>query len=285
MEHSHKNVYLVGQNIGNSLSPKFFNAGFEWFRKIHNGDPYFNYQYHLAETDGSYESFAKVMDKIWIKGSNTCGCSITSPHKSQFKKWCLDRVSNDVNQIHESLDTDNCLSMDAFETFGCINTIAHSFLANTDAASLESSLSKKISEGHICKDALVYGAGDVAKATVKVLQKIGAKVTILNRSSKPDIHGVQVTKEFSHGVSFKNAFDTVIDCTDGYFMEDKKIAHPPALFVDWSYKVSTDHIMACKEIFPKYISGMELFVGQASRQFFLFTGERAPAESYQAVLF
>lgn len=142
--------------------------------------------------------------------------------------------------------------------------------------------------------ALVLGAGGIARAVAHALHREGALVTICNRT--PDraqtlAHDVgcrHVEWKARHGV----LCDLVVNCTSvGMHPNvDEMPLHPsylkPGLIVfDTVY--TPEQTLLVKEARDRgchVITGVELFVRQAARQFELFTGERAPIDLFRQVV-
>lgn len=133
---------------------------------------------------------------------------------------------------------------------------------------------------------LVLGAGGVARAILYGLQRRGAKVTIANRTRD---RAEQLAKEFgAKALDWKarhtNPGDIVINCTplgmhpnvdDTPF--SKAYLKPSMIVFDTVYNPeSTLLIKEARDHGCTVITGVDMFVGQAELQYYLFTGSKPP---------
>lgn len=256
---------VIGDPIAQSKSPLIHNAA---FRRLEMDAVYLPIR---IPADSLLESLAEF-ERLGISGY-----SVTIPHKEAVLEYC-DAPEEDADAI------------------GAANTLYHYedrwIAANTDAAAaLETIVSglKKTASGItdlVGRRVLVLGAGGVGRAVAQVLISKGAALTLTNRSRE---RGKQVAAELDcQFVSWENrgaeACEILVNCTSvGMF---PKVDETPfeahwlgdsTLVFDTVYNPERTLLLkSARERGCPTVTGLEMFVRQAARQFRLFTGQPAP---------
>ncbi len=272
---------VVGSPIAHSLSPDIHNAA---FAKANFAGLYLPF---LVEP--SYESFARFMDgfikRPWL---NLRGLSVTMPHKANALRYLRD------NSAH----------MDSLaERVGSINTIVISSDGqlsgyNTD---LDGALDALTSGMGITRPELagqkvaVLGAGGAARAIVAGLTHAGAQVLIYNRTAS---RAQQLAQEFSASADplvdlAQTSARIIINATSiGMYPHVKASPFPsdalkPDMTVfDTVYNPQQTLLLTqAAQAGATTISGTEMFIRQAAKQFELWTDQIAPLNAMQQVLY
>ena len=195
------------------------------------------------------------------------GFSVTIPHKQKIIRY-LDQVDIVAKRI------------------GAVNTVWRKAGkwrgANTDAPGVTVPLERhlRLNKAHV----LVVGNGGAARGAVFALAEAGAKLSLTGRN----IDRVRAlasacgAEPLSREVAESRMYDAVVHATplgmapqlDKCFFKDKI---PAKLVFDMVYTpIETELLKRARAQKAVVIPGIEMFLEQASRQFEIFTGERAP---------
>lgn len=262
---------VLGDPIAHSLSPRIHNAGFEseGLDKV-----------YLPLRAPESELAAMLQSYQWL---NIQGYSVTIPHKETVVSWAHKQTQ-------------------AVKEIGAANTLFRSqagewWADNTDYnAALESIREGLRGDGAEAplgllsgKRVLVLGAGGVARAIVSGLSRAGSAVMISNRTKdRADALakeiGCQVIAWENRGTVFA---DIVINCTSvGMHPEvdespfQANWLREGCLVFDTVYNPEqTLFIKQARERGCVTVTGVEMFVRQAAKQFELFTGRPAPLDA------
>jgi len=143
---------VIGNPVRHSLSPVIHNAAF-----VANGD---DWVYGAFEVQAEYATAA--IDAMRILG--VAGLSITMPHK-ELVMAALDDVSADaalVRAVNTVVRSEGKLIGHNTDGIGCVDALTN---AGADLSSVA-----------------VIGAGATARAVIAALVKVGAQVSVVNRS-------------------------------------------------------------------------------------------------------
>jgi len=204
------------------------------------------------------------------------GVSVTMPYKQA---------------VVEHLDNSDVLTQQT----GACNTIVRGkdgrlFGFNTDVYGVVAALEPRIAlDG---ARVLVLGAGGAARAAVFGLRAKGAEVSILNRTpaTAQALAKLSGSKTVKRSELPKLAFDVIFNATPVGMGNDK---HAPLeeneLNTLWVFDsvynpIETRLIKMAQSKGLGTISGMEMFVHQAARQFEIWTGKPAPIDGMRQVL-
>ena len=255
-------VYAVaGDPISHSLSPAIMNAALR--RETVNG-------VYLALHAKTLNDLLGCMRDIPIHG-----LSITMPYKESIVSH-LDNTDSHTTKI------------------GACNTVVRAqdgklYGFNTDTAGIVRPLQQRI-ELEKAK-ILVLGAGGAARAAVYGLKERGAEVYILNRSLAP----AQKLARSARARLVKRAdlkklsFDVIINATPvGMGNTKESPLNENEIKTRYIFDMIYDPpetrlVKMAKAAGAEVISGLEMFVHQAARQFEIWTGKPAPVDEMQLV--
>lgn len=254
---------VAGDPISHSLSPAIMSAAF----RRENVNAVF-----LALHAKTLKDLLACVRDIPIHG-----LSITMPYKEAILPY-LDNTDAHTTKI------------------GACNTVVRAqdgklYGFNTDTSGVVRPLERRLSTLQDAK-ILVLGAGGAARAAVFGLRERGAEVYILNRSAE----AAKKLARRAHARTLKRAdlkkytFDVIINATPVGMgnakespLQEKEIN---ARYVfDMIYDpVETRLLQLAKQRGAQIISGIEMFVHQAARQFEIWTGKPAPQDDMLQVV-
>jgi 3-dehydroquinate dehydratase/shikimate dehydrogenase len=266
---------VIGDPIGHSLSPAIHNAAFAELGLNKRMVP-------LQIPTGHLKDGLQCLSFL-----NLRGISVTIPHKEAI-----------IPLLHR---TDK-----AVEMTGACNTVVvdqdgHWVGHNTDyraaLASLEDALGGPLPGGAsplMDKQALILGAGGVARALAYGLSRRGAGVTIANHN---DDRAVSLAEEVgcrsaSWGMRAGTLCDILVNCTPvGMHPEVDETPVPAAAFrpnmiaFDTVYHPeNTLFLKIAREHDCITVSGVDMFVRQAALQFEYYTGQEPPVDLMRSVV-
>ena len=254
---------VAGDPVGHSLSPAIMNAAFR--RENVNA-------VYLALHAKTLKDLLNCAREIPIHG-----LSVTMPYKEAILPY-LDNTDSHTTKI------------------GACNTVVRAqdgklYGFNTDTSGVVRPLERRLSTLQDAK-ILVLGAGGAARAAVFGLKERGAEVYILNRHAAA---GQKLARR-AHARSIKRAdlkklaFDVIINATPvgmGHNREtplQEKEINARYVF-DMIYDpAETPLLKLAKQRGAQIISGIEMFVHQAARQFEIWTGKPAPQDDMLQVV-
>jgi 3-dehydroquinate dehydratase / shikimate dehydrogenase len=251
---------VIGQPVSNSLSPLLHNALFLQLAK--------NYVYLPFEVD-NLDEFVKSTKKY-----NLAGFSVTMPHKQSIMSY-LDSISEDARAI------------------GAVNTVViqngrwHG--ENTDWIAIA-----EILKNSNLKDIVVLGAGGAARAVLYALKRLGCKPIVLNYDLE---QGAQIARLFecksAPFETLKNiSVEAIINCTPvgmspniNESLVNPSLLKKGMLVMDCVYKpAKTKLLMDAEAAGCQIISGLQMFMHQAARQFELWTNIKPDIDKIWEVL-
>tara|TARA_R110002072_G_scaffold42064_22_gene119242 strand:- start:140858 stop:142555 length:1698 start_codon:yes stop_codon:yes gene_type:complete len=299
---------IIGWPVTQSMSPMVHNAGFEaiGFDGVYVPMPIAADPTDIEGSDASFK--ATVIQFLDEQRLHFSGASVTIPHK--------ERAVTTIPKIDPPDYFDNVTRI------GAANTITQGWSVNwpgggaTDGVYLENFDSESIQElfrsslGDLAaKKIAVVGAGGAAKAAASGLMRVGAYVSVLNRTPSRAEQLVEQLMESSVDGYFgtikavdvselaEQSADAYINCTpvgmkdgpdpDGLSIPipDMDKLGPDTIFFDTVYSpIETPMIKAAKERGYRTIDGVEMFVRQAEMQFQHWTGKNAPAGLFDSLV-
>lgn len=260
---------VIGDPIDHSLSPQIHNAGYEALQ-IQDQFVYVASLVHI-------EHIADFIQGVRVMGIR--GISCTMPHKLAVMEY-LDILDETAKRI------------------GAVNTIVNERGTlkgyNTDWLGVVTPLEKltPLSE----KNVAVLGAGGAARGIIYGLTKKGAKVTIYNRTQeKAETLAVEFGCEVALLSDRENlaAADIIINATSVGMKPNEQqtpietdILHKNQIVFDAIYTpFETKLLNEAKKQGAQTIPGIEMLLYQATAQFELYTGQKAPEEVMRKVLY
>ncbi len=249
---------VIGYPIGHSLSPQVHNFAFQQLR--------LNRRYLPLPTP-SLEQFAPYLGGF-------AGLSVTIPHKIAVLEY--------VEARHDSVD--KC---------GAANTLVRDerglWAYNTDLDGVRHALRGCL--GLSPRRAILLGAGGAARSAAAVLKEARCHVTVLARNrSKAE----SLAQDFDFEADSLDRFerysgDLLINATP-VGMSPASQASPVSeealsygTVFDMVYNPLETRLLREARRKAQVVSGLEMFIGQAARQLFLWTGREAPLQGMREV--
>ncbi len=263
---------VVADPVSHSLSPLIHNAAYRHFGL---NAVYLPFRVPRDE-------FKQTLDEFdWL---DVGGYSVTLPHKVA----ALEMTSTYDGPVKE-IGALNTLFRDASGKWVGANTDCDAALASMRLAYDSQGDSDQTAEDPLIgKRVLILGAGGVARAIATGLMKAGAVVTITNRTKAK---AAELAKQLGCLiVGWENrgaaGCDILINCTSVGMhpkVDDTPFAQhwltDTMTVFDTVYTPERTLLIAhARERGCKTVTGVEMFVRQAARQFELFTGQSAPTD-------
>jgi 3-dehydroquinate dehydratase/shikimate dehydrogenase len=263
---------VIADPVAHSLSPVIHNAAFGHLKLNKVYVPF-----RVRPEDLS--QFMHDCNELGIKG-----LSVTIPHKEEIQQY--------ITQ-HDP----------ASQEIGACNTVVlkegkrHGW--NTDYAAAMRCVDRQFggdeeNSGLRGKTVLLLGAGGAARAIGVGLRRRGADVYIASRTAeRADELAKQLkAKSTEWGLRHTVQADLIVNCTPvGMHPSvdespiDSNYLRPEMVVFDTVYNPEqTLLIKYAREIGCGYVTGIDMFVGQAALQFRLFTGLEAPREIMRQVI-
>lgn len=263
---------VIGDPIAHSRSPLIHNAA---FRHLGIDAVYLPLRIPADLLLNSLTEF----DRLGISGY-----SVTIPHKEGVLQFC--------NSLDEETDA-----------IGAANTLFRKddqwIAANTDASAALESIQEGLKKAGGVTDlvgrrALILGAGGAARAVGHALMRNGAAVSVTNRSR--DRGRILASELGCQFVSWENrgaeACEILVNCTsvgmhpnlDESPFEQHWISDTTLVFDTVYNPEQTLLLKHARERGCPTVSGIEMFIRQAGRQFELFTGCPAPLDYMKETL-
>ena len=271
---------VIGSPVAHSLSPAIHNAAFDAVG--------FQGLYLPFLVKPGYENFSRFMggflSRPWL---DLRGLSVTIPHKENALRY-LHEHGGDIDPLARRIGSINTIVISPKGSLSGYNT-------DLDGALQALTVGMGIDRADLAdRKVAVLGAGGAARAIVAGLTEAGARVLIYNRTAK---RGRRLAKEFSaKAVPLAKLTKTparIIVNTTSLGMHPNTDACPfpasslrPDMTVfDMVYNpMQTRLLSEAADAGAKTISGTEMFIRQAARQFQLWTDQPAPLELISKVL-
>jgi 3-dehydroquinate dehydratase/shikimate dehydrogenase len=259
--HADTRLYgVIGYPLGQSLSPLIHNAAFQYLG--------LNCRY-LPLPVKDLKDFSLCLG--WFSG-----LSVTIPHKLDIAQYAQ-MVDSSVREAGAA----NTLALDGGQWRAY----------NTDVDGIELALAEPFREG--ITSAVILGAGGAARAAASVLKRRVDQVVVLAR----DLEKARIFAE-SYG------FEADLLCRAGHYPADLLVNTTPIgmaprtdesplpddllnyrYVFDMVYNpMDTRLLRAARARGCRGIAGLDMFVGQAARQFELWTGQTAPVDLMHGVV-
>lgn len=281
---------VVGSPIMHSMSPAIHNAAFE--AAGHDG------VYLPLRVEPGYESFKAFME-TWLGcvGLDLSGLSVTIPHKENALRYLKEKGAA-IEPLAESIGAVNTIVIGRQG-----NQVALEGLSSDYAAILDSITDAMgIGRGDLAGMRVgVIGAGGTGRTAVAALAHCGASVTIYNRTLERatrlagefDGHSGHVCAQMIdalagsehdiliHTTSIGMSPKTDASAIDGNMPRLSK----DVLVFDAVYNPPETRLLCqARDAGAKTVSGVEMFVRQAARQFELWTGQAAPQQLMRQIV-
>jgi 3-dehydroquinate dehydratase/shikimate dehydrogenase len=272
---SRTDVYaVIGAPIEQSLSPPLHNAAFRNLGMNKVMVPF------LIPADGLQESL-KSLSFLGIKGM-----SVTIPHKETIIP-----LLSETDESVESTGACNTVVFHDSKAVGhntdyqaALDALDHAFRRLPGAASPLAD-----------RQALILGAGGAARSIAFGLARSGANVTISNRHDERATALAEAVgcRTASWAMRASSIAEIIVNCTPvGMHPDVDDTPMPPAAFNKTDMVVfdtvyhpeNTMMLKLAAERGATIVTGVEMFVRQAARQFTLYTGEEAPMGLMRDVL-
>jgi 3-dehydroquinate dehydratase/shikimate dehydrogenase len=263
---------VIADPVAHSLSPHIHNAGFEalGLNKVY-------VPFRVRPED--LTQFMHDCRELGIRG-----LSVTIPHKEEILKFVtrFEEAVQEIGACNTVLWKDE--SRIGFNTDyrAAMALLDDVFTGNEEDSGLKD------------KQALVLGAGGVARAIVFGLRRRGAKITIASRTQAR----AQELAAFCQGETIPWSqresiqADLVVNCTpigmhpnlddsplDADFLDSHMVVFDTVYNPEQTYLLKMAREAGCQ-----VITGVDMFVGQAAIQFRHFTGEEARTDLMRQVI-
>ena len=264
---SSKYAVVAGSPIEHSLSPLIHKAGYEALKM--------DWNYKKIEL-----STSTLSDYVKNRDENLIGMSLTMP----LKEVSLE-VADSVTELAKRANSANTLLFRDNKVFA----------GNTDIYGIVAAL--KTNKSLDISNPSIIGSGATARSAIAALSQLGAKKVILcSRNETTLIELAKVAKDFgleSTEVAWKDIYkamaaSTVISTLPSGAMDSFAAMGPeiPGSLLDvtyspWPSKIALEWILRRGFV----VSGLEMLLHQAVRQFELMTGKKAPIAQMREALF
>jgi 3-dehydroquinate dehydratase/shikimate dehydrogenase len=269
---------VVADPVGHSLSPLLHNKS---FAKSGLDCVYLPIRVPERLLASTFESFQSL---------GLRGLSVTIPHKEAALA-----LTTHVDGPLQEIGAANTLYLDEAGTWWAANT---DYLAAIESLALglrpEGATPDPTRNELEGKRILLLGAGGVAKAIGWACEKAGAAVTVTNRTSVRGKElatrlGCQFVSWENRGTTFS---DVIVNCTsigmhpnvDETPLPDNLLNEGTLVFDTVYNPEQTMLIRQSRERGCRTVTGVEMFVRQAARQFHYFTGEEASLDLLRKIV-
>jgi len=268
---------VVGDPVGHSLSPVLHNHMLLRTRTNAIYLPLFVPKDSLAQA-------VKAFDALPIRGY-----SVTIPHKEDAAK-----LAKDSDAFTQTSSAANTLVRKPDGTFSAFNTDHTAAIETLKHFLGTHTRDDGTSPGLAQLDVLILGSGGVARAVAHGLHAEGSHLTIATRNEEKghalaaEVHCKCVDWQGRHNVRC----DILINCTPiGMHpnVDDAPVHHsflqPGMIVFDTVYTPETTMLIReAKARGAGVITGVEMFVRQAARQFELFTGKAPDLDKMREIV-
>lgn len=266
---------VIGDPIGHSKSPLIQNAA---LRHLRLNAVYVPFRVPPADLLSFLDDIRKLNanERMPLR---LHGLSVTIPHKEGI----LARITDPDEAVRE-IGAANTMVFDGAKVYGY----------NTDRWAAIDSLAAATGQGRATSPrfdgltAFILGAGGAAKAIAQGLKSSGATVTITGRTRA---RAEEVARPLQCNVvdwdmRHQTTADVVVNCTPLGMSPhvdatpfDMQFLRPSMVVFDTVYNPETTRLIAdARQQGCRVVTGVEMFIRQAARQFELFTGREAPVD-------
>ncbi len=288
---------VIGWPVAQSKSPQIHNAGFEAVG--HDG------VYLPLPIPPEYEHFkATVGAMIDHPGLDFRGASVTIPHKENLLRFVTESGGR-IDPLAQSIGAANTLVIGSAGATACYNTDCPAIIDSLcTAMSIDP---KDLVELRIA----ILGAGGVARAAIAGLVEQGASVTIFNRTrDKAEDLAREWNERLAESGSggqvrmgdpaeLSGGHHIIINCTSlGMTAGPAPTTSPLDVLADGDVPLDdrvtvfdtvytperTPLILEAEARGARTITGIDMFISQAAKQFELWTGKTAPLGLFKSSL-
>lgn len=265
-----------------SISPKMHTAGYEALEI----DRRFRYdEFNLESPDELARKIEEMRDpdKYWV------GASIGAPHKQDVMQH-LDHIDNAATSI-------GAVNTVVVERDGNIRLVG----TNTDWLGFTRALGEKVPDLGSKKTIAIVGAGGASRASLFALREMSRQmerafeITIFNRTiDRAEELASQFGADRVYELNLNNLdqhnldeFDIIVQATSASLPEIAAHLRKEQVVVEWKYSREVDQTELERIALQKgatVVSGRRIVLGQAFRQFKLFTGFIAPEKTMESAL-
>jgi 3-dehydroquinate dehydratase/shikimate dehydrogenase len=273
---------VVASPVKHSMSPAIHNAAFEAVG--HDG------VYLPFLVEGSYESFKAFMETfLAFEPLHLSGLSVTLPHKENALRYLKEKGAT-IEPLAEQIGAVNTISISSSSALSGHNS---DYAAILDSITAALGITREQLAG---RSVGVIGAGGTGRTAVAALAHYGANVTIYNRTIE---RAQELAREFHVAATpldqLANSQHSIYLNTTSIGMHPKVDESPvdtcmprfgsDTLVFDAVYNPpETKLLQQARSAGAKAVSGVEMFVRQAVRQFELWTNKTAPADLMRQVV-
>jgi len=268
---------VIGCPISHSMSPAVHNAAF--------AAAGVDAVYVPLRVEEGADNFNRFMDELlsrpWL---DFAGLSVTVPHKEN----ALARVgADDCGELARQIGAVNTITISPGGKLRGDNT---DYAAAIDVLCAAMSIERR---GLAGRTVAVIGAGGVARAIVAALVHHRADVTIYNRTVS---RGERLAARYDCraaplGAAEATDAEIVINCTSVGMWPDvdltplEKIPASAKVVFDTVYNPPETRLLRlARQARCLRVSGLDMFVNQAARQFQIWTGKPAPADVMRKIV-
>jgi len=270
---------VIGWPVDHSLSPLVHNAGFDAIN--------FDGVYLPMPVPQEWEHFkASVGSLIEFHGLHFRGASVTMPHKQHLVRY-VKEAGGRVDEFALRVGAANTLIVNDDGSLECINTDGPAIVT---ALAQGMSLDTKALAG---RNVAILGTGGTAGSAALALSDMGASVIIISRDTsraqaladelRPHVFGGRIVAGDRKKVNC-DCFDAIVNATpvgmstgpapDESPWPDGAVLNDSVAVLDTVYApTETPLIKAAEAAGATVITGMRVFLLQASMQFERWTGE------------
>ena len=295
LKRSTKVFGVVGSPVSHSMSPAIHNAAFEQID--------FDGVYVPMLVNPGYESFKAFMESfIEFRAMDLSGLSITIPHKENALRYAIEKGWN-IDEVARQIGAVNTFALDgeprAFSSdYSAILDTITAALSQSSAPTLSEAIRVAGRDDLRGMKVTVLGAGGTGRTAVAALSQCGAIVTVVNRTME---RAQALASEFKNVVAIDPAnlnearCDILINTTsvgmtpasDASPVDEASMAifeNQPLVFDTIYNPIQTRLLREAKAAGCQTVSGIEMFVRQASLQFEAWTKSPAPVEVMRKVV-
>ncbi|MDI6796643.1 MAG: shikimate dehydrogenase [Desulfatibacillaceae bacterium] len=257
---------VFGHPVGHSLSPLMHNSAF-----AHLGINAVYLAFDVAQIGPAVRA---------LRAFNMGGASVTIPHKVSV----MDHL-DEVDPLARSMGAVNTI----------VNRGGHLFGCNTDGPGAVAALGGK--EALANKNLVVLGSGGAARAIAFAAKQSGATLFIANRR-EDEAQALALADELLCPFALISKVkdlpcDILINATpvgmtpnEGQTPVDKSFFKPGMMVMDAVYSpLETRLLREAKQAGCKVVEGVNMFIHQGAAQFALWTGQTAPIEIMQRIVY
>jgi 3-dehydroquinate dehydratase/shikimate dehydrogenase len=270
---------VVADPVAHSMSPRIHNTG---FARLGLNKVYVPFRVGREELP----TFLANCREFGVKG-----LSVTIPHKEEAL-----RLLSRTDEASEHIGAVNTIDLSGPTAIGAntdcdaaMSAILRVLGHESSDKSLDKAVDKMLDKPLSHVRALILGAGGAARAVVFGLRAAGAVCVIANRTPE---RAAELARRFnSESIPWEDRgrerFDLIVNCTpigmhphvDESPLEARFFGPRTVVFDTVYNPEQTLLIKHAREAGSQVITGVDMFVAQAARQFEIFTGQTPPLDA------